>query len=70
MEAFKYFFMWSTVLNVAFLLVWVAMFLIKRDFMYGLHSRWFKLSPESFDAIHYSGIALYKLMTLFLTWFR
>jgi hypothetical protein len=29
--------------------------------MYGFHSRWFHLSVEQFDALHYAGIALYKI---------
>jgi hypothetical protein len=34
--------------------------------MYGLHSRWFKLSVEIFDAIHYAGLAVYKIGILLL----
>ena len=26
-----------------------------------MHGRWFKLSAETFDAIHYSGMAVYKI---------
>ena len=34
--------------------------------MYGLHGLWFYLSVEPFDALHYSGMALYKIgMPLF-----
>ena len=29
--------------------------------MHGLHSRWFYLSREQFDALHYAGMALYKI---------
>jgi len=32
--------------------------------MYRLHSRWFKLSEERFDAIHYQGMAVYKVGVL------
>ena len=31
-----------------------------------MHTRWFKLSVESFDAIHYAGMATYKLGIIFL----
>jgi hypothetical protein len=34
--------------------------------MYGLHSRWFHVSVEQFDALHYVGMALYKLGILLL----
>jgi hypothetical protein len=26
-----------------------------------LHSRWFRLSVETFDALHYAGMALFKI---------
>jgi hypothetical protein len=29
--------------------------------MHGWHSQWFHLSREQFDAVHYAGMALYKL---------
>ena len=32
-----------------------------RDFIRSLHGRWFRLSDASFDAIHYGGMAGYKL---------
>jgi hypothetical protein len=29
-----------------------------------MHTRWFKLSVETFDAIHYAGMATYKIGVL------
>ncbi|MGZ5055092.1 MAG: DUF6868 family protein [Methylobacter sp.] len=34
--------------------------------MYWLHNRWFSLSAETFDTIHYVGMALYKIGILLL----
>lgn len=34
--------------------------------MYRWHSRWFKLSRETFDAMHYAGLAVYKIGVLLL----
>jgi hypothetical protein len=31
-----------------------------------MHTRWFKLSVETFDAIHYAGMATYKLGIILL----
>jgi len=31
-----------------------------------LHTRWFKLSVETFDAIHYAGMSVYKIGVLLL----
>ncbi len=55
---------WCTVINLAVLIWWFLAFSMAHDLMYRLHGRWFKLSPETFDAIHYSGMAFYKIMIL------
>ena len=52
--------LWCFVINAGILLLWSLMILVARDWIYRLHSRWFKLSEESFDAIHYAGIVFYK----------
>jgi len=41
--------------------VWWLFFLFAHDWMHGWHSQWFHLSREQFDALHYAGMALYKL---------
>ena len=53
--------LWCAVINYGVLLVWFLFFLLARDWMYGLHSQWFHLSREQFDALHYVGMALYKI---------
>ena len=52
-------------INMAMLLFWVVMFIVAHDWMYKIHSKWFKLPVEKFDSIHYSGMALYKLVIFF-----
>jgi len=52
---------WSALINMTVLLLWFVMFALARDWIYRLHGRWFRLSPERFDAIHYSGMALFKM---------
>ena len=52
---------WSALINYAVLIWWFLMFRFARDWMYGFHGKWFKLTPESFDAIHYAAMAFYKL---------
>jgi len=56
---------WCAVLNLLVLLSWAGLFIFGRDFMYRLHSRWFRLSESQFDALHYGGMAFYKLLVLF-----
>jgi len=53
---------WCALGNLVLLLVWFALFLLAHDVMFAWHGRWFKLSRESFDAIHYAGMAFYKIL--------
>jgi len=53
--------LWCTVINYGLLLVWFLFFTLAHDWMHRLHGRWFHLSDEQFDTIHYSCMALYKL---------
>jgi hypothetical protein len=62
----KDFLLWCVCLNYALLLVWAGVFVFAHDWMYGLHGRWFRLSVETFDAIHYAGLAIYKIGILLL----
>jgi hypothetical protein len=52
---------WCTLINFALLTVWFAAFVLARDGMQRLHGRWFSLTPEHFNVIHYCGMAIYKL---------
>jgi len=53
--------LWCGVINMGLLLVWLVMFTLAHDWIYRMHSRWFKLSVETFDSIHYAGMAFFKL---------
>ncbi len=52
---------WCTLMNLCLLLVWFSAFTLAHGEMYSLHGRWFHLSVETFDAIHYTGMALFKI---------
>jgi hypothetical protein len=51
---------WCTLINWLLLLWWLIFFILGRDWMYRFHSRWFKLSDETFDTFHYAGMGLFK----------
>lgn len=53
--------LWSTVINYGVLLVWFGVFISAHDWLYRTHTRWFKLSVETFDALHYMGVSIYKI---------
>lgn len=52
---------WSAVMNYALLIVWFLVFSLGHDWVYKLHSKWFTLSLEKFDAMHYASMAFFKL---------
>lgn len=58
--------MWCSVINLGFLLIWVAGFYLARDVIYRIHTARFAISREVFDAIHYSGMAFFKVLWLVL----
>ena len=52
---------WCAVINIGLLLWWFLMFVLAHDFVYRLHGKWFKLTVERFDGIHYAGMAFFKI---------
>jgi hypothetical protein len=64
-EIFQNVLAWNVVINFTILLFWFAMYYFAHDWIYGLHTKFFSLSKDNFDAIHYAGMAYYKL-TIFL----
>jgi len=55
---------WCCIINFGLLLWWFLAFTLARDFIYKMHSKRFKITIEKFDAIHYSGIAFFKILIL------
>ena len=60
------FLLWSLAANYAVLVVWFVAFVAAHDALYALHSRWFRVERATFDAIHYAGMAAYKIGILLL----
>lgn len=53
--------LWSLAFNYAVLLTWFIAFISARGALRRLHGRWFALPDATFDAIHYGGMAVYKI---------
>jgi hypothetical protein len=53
--------LWCAIINYGVLLWWFLFFILAHDWMHRFHGRWFRLPVESFDAIHYIGMTLYKI---------
>jgi hypothetical protein len=62
----KDFLLLCVIVNYVFLLIWAGAFIFAHDWMYRLHSRWFNIPVETFDAIHYAGLAIYKIAVIML----
>jgi len=55
-----------TILNYLVLLLWFVVFSLAHDWIFKLHGRWFRLTTAQFDALHYAGMAVYKVGILLL----
>jgi len=53
--------LWCAVINYGVLIVWFLFFIFAHDRLHRLHGKWFRLSVEQFDALHYGGMTLYKV---------
>lgn len=63
---FKEILLWCLGLNYAILFIWFGVFVFAHDWLYRMHTRWYKLSVETFDAANYIGIAIYKIGVMLL----
>ena len=62
LQALQAFFMWATILNFGILMLWSAVLMLAPGFVYGLHSKWFSFSRETFDALIYGFLGMAKLI--------
>jgi len=64
----KHILLWCVGLNYLVLFVWFGVFAFAHDWMYGMYTRWIRLSVETFDAVHYAGLSVYKVGIILLNW--
>lgn len=60
-EVIRGFLLGCTITNYAVLLVWFLVYVFARDWIQRIHGRWFRLSGEQFDALHYAGMSIFKI---------
>ena len=63
-EMIRSFLLWCSIINYGLLIVWFLVFILAHDFIYRLHGKWFRLSAEHFDVMHYTGMAIFKIGVL------
>ena len=61
MPIIRHFLLWCTAINYGVLLLWFLAFVFAHDWLLRFHGRWFRLSRDQFDAIHYAGMSIYKI---------
>ena len=60
-----HFLLYMFILNMTVLLLWFWGLIYARDAINRLQRKYFKLSDETFDTLHYVALALYKIMIIF-----
>ena len=60
-EALRDMLAWCTVIDYIILLIWFFFIVFAHNWLYRIHSKWYKISREKFDEIHYAGMALFKI---------
>jgi hypothetical protein len=60
-EVLRSFLLWCTVINYGVLLVWFLVFVFAHDWIQRFHGRWFRLSRDQFDTLHYAGMSIFKI---------
>ncbi len=55
------FFMWCTIINFGILMLSSVFLMFASDFVYGVHSKWFQISRESYNVVMYSYLGLFKV---------
>ena len=66
LDALRHFFGWCTLINYAALLFWFFCWVVCRDTIYGIHSRWFSIPRDRYDQIHFQLLGSFKLAVLIL----
>lgn len=51
----------SVLINYIILMIWFLAIIFARDWIKQVHGKWFNLSDATFNAIHYGGMAVYKI---------
>lgn len=54
----------SFLIGLAFLLLWLLLYLIAPSWMFEMNTRWFDIGKREFDLINYYGIGFVKISIL------
>ncbi|MBC8549180.1 MAG: hypothetical protein H8D23_05970 [Candidatus Brocadiales bacterium] len=60
-ETVRSFLGWCSIINMGLLLYWFLFIMFAHDWVYRVHSKWFKIPVDKFDTVHYAGMMYFKL---------
>ena len=60
----RIFFMWCSIINAGLLIITSLILTFAGDWTYRLHTKWFPMPRETFNAVTYSFVGLFKLVFL------
>ena len=52
---------WSAIVNIVLLMFWFLVIVLMPDLIFRIQGRWFNISRERFDMIHYLLLGLFKM---------
>lgn len=58
------FFMWCSIVNGGFLILWVAFCVAAPNLVYRTQSKWFPIPRETFNVVIYSFLGAFKILFL------
>ena len=61
-EILKMFFMWCSIVNIGLLVLAFLLWMVASDRIYALHGAWFPMPRQTFNAIFYCLLGLYKII--------
>ncbi len=64
LQTLTMFFMWCTIINGGFLILWVAFCALAPDLVYRTQKMWFPMPRETFNVVIYSFLGLFKIFFL------
>lgn len=64
LEFLTEFFQWCTIIAMVIYSFSAIMSIFARDFMYGMHKKWFEISREAFNIAIYAYLGFFKILLI------
>ena len=55
---------WCTLINIGLMIFSFILLCVMRSFVYRMHTKWFPMSEQTFNAIVYSYLGIYKILVI------